>query len=138
MSGVLVINSYNEGWAPSPSLRKSAPLFTACGCPKSSKCTPLINIKHLSKYHGDKEGRHTKLEDLRILSGETEYEVDKIMGHWFNWSLNCIEYLVRWKGFSPEHNTFKSEAHLRNAFSQVQSYQSRLRNAKPNCEELMG
>ena len=99
---------------------------------------PLINIKHLSKYHGDKEGSHTKLEDLRILSGEMEYEVDKIMGHQFNWSLNCIEYLVRWKGFGPEHDTFESEAHLRNAFSQVRSYQSRLRNAKPDCEELMG
>ena len=99
---------------------------------------PLLNIEHLSKYHGDKEGSHTKLEDLRILSGEMEYEVDKIVGHWFNWSLNCIKYLVRWKGFGPEHNTFESEAHLRNAFSQVWSYQSRLRNAKPDCEELIG
>ena len=67
-----------------------------------------------------------------------EYKVDKIMGHQFNHSLNHIEYLVRWKGFGPEHDTFESEAHLRNAFSWVQSYQSRLRIAKPDHEELIG
>src|SRR5258708_6404084 len=98
--------------------------------PNEFQMHPLTNIKHLSKYHRDKEGSHTKLEDLRILSGETEYEVDKIMGHWFNCSLNHTEYLVRWKGFGLEHDTFKPEAHLRNAFSWVQSNQSRLRNAK--------
>ncbi len=94
---------------------KTSPVIHHLWLPKGFQMHPLINIKHLSKYHRDKEGSHTKLEDLRILSGEMEYEVDKIVGHQFNCSLNHTKYLVRWKGFGPEHDTFEPEAHLRNA-----------------------
>ena len=110
---------------------KISPVVYCLRLPKEFQMHPLINIKHLTKYQrGEENSSCTQLEDLRILSGETEYEVDKIVGHRFNRSLNRVEYLVRWKGFGPEHDTFEPETHLRNAFSRVRSYRSRLRDTR--------
>ena len=109
---------------------KISPVVYRLRLPKEFQMHPLINIEHLTKYQrSEEDNSRAQLGDLRILSGETEYEVDKIVGHRFNRSLNRVEYLVRWKGFGPEHDTFESEAHLCNAFSQVRSYRSRLQNA---------
>ena len=96
---------------------------------------PLINIEHLSKYYRGEESNCTRLEDLRILSGEVEYEVDKIVRHRYNRMLGRTEYLVRWKGFGPEHNTFEPEAHLRNAFSRLRSYKAKLLESDPKQRE---
>ena len=61
-----------------------------------------------------------------MLKGEIKYEVDKILRHQFNQTQKCMEYLVRWKGYGPEHDMFKLETHLRNAFARLRSYKSSL------------
>ncbi len=33
-----------------------------------------------------------------------------------------MEYLVWWKGYGLEHDTFKPETHLQNAFLRLRSY----------------
>ena len=63
-----------------------------------------------------------KLGDLQALRGEIKYEVDQIVGHWYNQTCKHMEYLVRWKGYGPEHDTFKPETHLRNAFLRLRLY----------------
>jgi hypothetical protein len=84
---------------------------------------PVLNIEHLKKY--DKSLRFTDrtvLPELRVLPQEEEYEVDKIVGDRFNKSLKRREYLVRWKGYGPEQDTFEPEKNLRNAFLKLRKY----------------
>jgi hypothetical protein len=47
-----------------------------------------------------------------IIDGENEYEVDQILdSRRFNRSVN---YLVSWKGYGPEENTWEPHKHLKN------------------------
>src|SRR5260370_22311286 len=94
--------------------------------PAELQMHPVINIEHLTQYNHDEVNQWTKLKDLRMLKGEIKYEVNKILGHRFNWTQKCMEYLVRWKGYGPEHATFKLETHLRIAFSRLRSYKRSL------------
>src|SRR5260370_5031067 len=104
---------------------KISPVVYCLHLPAELQMHPVINIKHLTQYNHDEVNQWTKLKDLWMLKGEVEYEVNKILGHRFNWTQKHMEYLVRWKGYGPEHNMFKLETHLRNAFSRLSSYKIR-------------
>src|SRR6266850_4967202 len=101
---------------------KISPVVYRLRLPAELGMHPIINIEHLSHYTKDEESGRTRLKDLHALKGEVEYEVDKIVGHRFNRTRQRMEYLVRWKGYGPEHNTFEPETHLRNAFLWLRSY----------------
>src|SRR5260370_40697233 len=109
---------------PFPILKKISPVVYHLCVPGELQMHPVINIKHLTWYNQDKVSQQMKLKDLWVLKGEVEYEVNKIHRHRFNWSQKCMEYLVRWRGYGPEHGMFKLETHLRNAFSSLRSYKS--------------
>ena len=55
---------------------------------------PVINIEHLTRYNRDEVNSWMKLKDLWAMGREIEYEVDRILGHRFNWAQKCMEYLV--------------------------------------------
>jgi Integrase zinc binding domain/Chromo (CHRromatin Organisation MOdifier) domain len=106
---------------------KINPVVYHINIPPEYKMHPIINIQHLAKYHHDKlSDEQTKLPKLRELAKEEEYEVERIIGHHYNWSKRRREYLVRWKGYGPEHNTFKPEMSLWNAFSCLREYHKTL------------
>eukprot|EP00884_Botryococcus_braunii_P000309 jgi/Botrbrau1/10279/Bobra.0120s0001.1 len=60
-----------------------------------------------------------------ILEGEDEYEVEKILHH--RKARRSYEFLVRWVGYSPEHDTWESEANLRNAPGALKEYWARVK-----------
>ena len=102
---------------------KLSPTVYRLRLPASYNMHPVLNIEHLKKY--DKSLRFTDrtvLPELRVLPQEEEYEVDKIVGDRFNKSLKRREYLVRWKGYGPEQDTFEPEKNLRNAFLKLRKY----------------
>ncbi len=70
--------------------------------PAELKMHLILNIEHLSHYNKDELNAQMKLRDLHLLKGEIEYEVDRIMGHQYNQTCHHMEYLVRWRGYSPE------------------------------------
>src|SRR5260370_19982434 len=108
-------------------ITKKISLVVYCLClPGKLQMYLVINIEHLTQYNQDEVSQQMKLKDLWMLKGEVKYEVNKILGHQFNQSQKCMEYLVRWKGYGPEHNMFELETHLRNAFSRLRSYKSSL------------
>jgi hypothetical protein len=52
------------------------------------------------------------------------YEVDRIIDHksWYAGSLVRMQYLVRWKGYGPEDDTWQSKTSLRHAREAIQDY----------------
>jgi hypothetical protein len=104
---------------------KINPVVYRLEIPPEYKMHPIINIQHLKKYHRSEDVERTRLPDLRDISGEEIYEVERIVSHRFNKSKRRVEYLVRWKGYGPEHDSFESEHDLRNAFSLLRSYKDR-------------
>lgn len=55
--------------------------------------------------------------------------MEQIVGQQYNKSRRRMEYLVRWKGYGPEYDTFEPEAGLRNAFSKLREYKMELNDA---------
>ncbi len=55
------------------------------------------------------------------LEGEEEFEVKLIVDHRILKS-NRKEYLVRWEGYGPEHDTWEPESHLANAPEVLAAY----------------
>jgi hypothetical protein len=61
------------------------PVVYCLHLPPEYRMHPVINIQHLTKYYRDarEEGR-AKLPELRELSTEEEYKVEKLVGHRYN------------------------------------------------------
>jgi hypothetical protein len=62
--------------------------------------------------------------------GAGAYEVDKITAHRQRWASTsnrsaCIEYRIRWKGFSAAHDSWEPIEHLAGAAAVVDEYQAR-------------
>ena len=125
-------------WRISPFLisEKISPVVYQLHLPVELHMHPIINIEHISKYHWDEKDGWTKLGDLQALKGDDEYEVDQITGHRYNWTLQHMEYLVRWKGYGLEHDMFEPESHLRNTFLRLRSYKSKLCSEVPEFRKL--
>jgi hypothetical protein len=108
---------------------KINPVVYRLDIPLEYKMHPILNIQHLRKYHRGETGLRATLPELRELATEEEYEVERIVGQQYNKSRRRMEYLVRWKGYGPEYDTFEPEAGLRNAFSKLREYKMELNDS---------
>jgi Chromo (CHRromatin Organisation MOdifier) domain len=98
-------------------LEKINPVVYCLHLPPEYRMHLVINIQHLTKYYqGVQEEGRAKLPELRELSTEEEYKVEKLVGNRYNPQKWRREYLVWWKGYRPEHNTFEPEYALQNVF----------------------
>ncbi|TFY53089.1 hypothetical protein EVJ58_g9647 [Rhodofomes roseus] len=105
------------------------PLVYRLAMPSTYPMNPVINIEHLRRYREpdliSTDVRRPILPDPRnseLLAIE-EYEVESIVSWRRNkYRSNRLEFLVRWKGFSPIHDTWEPAAHLRNAHKILKEY----------------
>jgi hypothetical protein len=66
-------------------LEKINPVVYHLQIPPEYKMHPLINIQHLMKYYHSKQSEEqARFPELRELSMEEEYEIEKIVGHRYN------------------------------------------------------
>lgn len=70
---------------------------------------PTFHAGLLKPYHGEPPARPPPY----LVEAQEEYEVEAIKGH--HTSRNKMQYLVRWKGYGPESNTWQSQDDLKNA-----------------------
>ena len=53
-------------------------------------------------------------------TSEVEYEVESVLGHKF--SGKCVFYLVKWKGYDDENNSWEPAINLKHSQEVVQEY----------------
>lgn len=91
--------------------------------------SPVVNVEHLKKYSPSPEefGTRTELPDIRTTRPESEeYKVDSIVGHRINKKSKKFEFLIRWRGYDPHHDSWASEKDLRNTPEILRKYRKRV------------
>jgi transposase InsO family protein len=76
----------------------------------------VVNIQHLSRYcRATENGRPVLANPRDGLIASEEYEVEDILEARFNKKKRRKEFLVRWLGYGPEHDSWQTTTDLRNA-----------------------
>ena len=90
--------------------------------PSSLKIHPVFHVSLLHPYKPD--GRVQPPPAPLVVDGNLEWEVEKILDHRDRKQGNRVltSYLVAWKGYGPEHNSFEPEKNLRNCQETILEY----------------
>ncbi|KDN69113.1 hypothetical protein CSUB01_12601, partial [Colletotrichum sublineola] len=96
--------------------------------PKHWKVHPVVSIAQLWKaaQGEDPFGREEKPPEPVEVDGAPEYEVERLVDRRIKWRKGrpTVEYLVKWKGYSPASNTWEPRENLEpNAGETVASYE---------------
>ena len=89
------------------------------------KIHPVVNISRTRRYKEQVQGQKKQPFLPVIIEGEEEYKVEKVInkrkryGKW--------KYLVRWKGYMAEEDSWKREANLKNTKEAVEEYEKKYR-----------
>ena len=94
--------------------------------PASMKIHDLFHVSLLRPYKSD--GRYQPPPATLMLDGSEEFYVAQILAHRARGrgkgckASSAKNYLVRWEGYGPEHDTWEPEAGLSNARAKVNEY----------------
>ncbi|KAG9225531.1 hypothetical protein CCMSSC00406_0003034 [Pleurotus cornucopiae] len=92
--------------------------------PKTLSIHPTISTHQTEKANMPTiPGQKTPPPPLVQIQGENEYEVENILDSRLR--QGRLEYLVKWKGYTDEHNTWEPKKNLENAPEQTRAFHSR-------------
>jgi hypothetical protein len=102
-------------------VEKLSPLSYRVDLPAGSKIHDVLSIIHLRRFHG----KGDDVRPLPILADDShpEYEVERIDGK--RKTHGSMEFLVKWKGYSPDERTWEPIAHLENAQDALDAWRSK-------------
>ena len=80
----------------------------------------VVNISRIQRYVGQVEGQRKEQPAPVIIKEEEEWEVERILNKWQIQEKD--KYLVQWKGFIAESDTWKGRENLENTKETVKEY----------------
>ena len=84
---------------------------------------PVVNVSQIVCYKEQVEGQKRKKAKPIEVKGVEEWEVEKIL----NKKIRGVKkYLVYWKRFTAEHDTWEKEKDLGNAREAVEEFEERM------------
>jgi len=89
--------------------------------PKSIRIHPVVNISRVQLYKPQVEGQKKTPPKLVIIEGEEEFEIEKIINK--RTVRGKKKFLVRWKGYTVEEDTWESRENLENAKELVEEFE---------------
>jgi len=98
---------------------------------------PVFHVSLLESYKSD--GRVRPPPPPIELEGALEYEVEAIIKHRVTGHKKPkTSYLVQWKGYGPEHNSWEPEANVANAPEKLAEYWKRYAEKQSGVGETLG
>jgi len=99
--------------------------------PKSIKIHPVVNVSRVRLYKPQVERQKKIPPKPVIIEGEEEFEVEKILNK--RMVREKEKFLVRWKGYTAEGDTWESRENLENMEELVEEFE---REYREEAEEL--
>ena len=87
----------------------------------SLRVHPVVNVRRLVKYREQIEGQKKIPLPLVKVAGEKEYEVEEILDR--QERRGKTKYLVKWKEYTAEENTWKGLENLKNAMEKIEEFE---------------
>ena len=98
-----------------------SPITYQLRLPKTWKIHPIFHASLLTPYKENSvHGRNFPTPPPDLIDGEEEYEIEKILCH--RDSPSSRMFLIRWKGYSAEEDSWIPERNLKHARSALEDY----------------
>ena len=102
--------------------------------PTSIRIHLVVNVSRIVRYKEQVEGQKKEEGKPIEIEGVEEWEIEKILNK--RKIREVDKYLVRWKGFMAEHNTWERKENLGNARKVVEEFEGRM-NAEVRRQEKL-
>jgi len=89
--------------------------------PASLRIHPVVNIRRIVKYQEQVEEQKKIPPPPIEVDGEKEYEVEEILDR--QERRGKTKYLVKWKGYTAEENTWEGLENLKNVMEKVEEFE---------------
>ena len=89
--------------------------------PVSLRIHPVVNVRRIVKYREQVEGQKKIPPPPVKVAGEKEYEVEEILDR--QEKRGKTKYLVKWRGYTAEENTWEGLENLKNAMKKVEEFE---------------
>jgi len=89
--------------------------------PAMLRIHPVVNVRRLVKYREQIEGQKKIPPPPVEVAGEKEYEVEEILDR--QERRGKTKYLVKWKGYTAEGNTWEGLENLKNAGEKIEEFE---------------
>ena len=89
--------------------------------PSTVKIHPVVNVSRIRQYIGQVEGQKKEQPAPVIIEREEEWEVERILNK--RRVRGKDKYLVRWKGFTAESDTWEGRENLENAKEAIEEFE---------------
>ena len=89
--------------------------------PRMVKIHPVVNVSRVHKYKNQVEGQKKEVPQPVVIEGKEEWEVEKILNKRI--VRGKEKFLVRWKGFTSEADTWEGRENLENAKEALRDFE---------------
>ena len=88
--------------------------------PTSFKIHDVINVSQVQLYKPPVEGQRITPPEAVEVEGTPEYKVEEVLDS--RLKQGKLEYLVKWSGYTDDHNTWEPESNLGNSKESINNF----------------